>query len=218
VEIGLSSAPNGFGSLVHTGVITAPGQWMQFSTVFVAPVNATYLTVSSGPVLASWSHVDDIILSVHGCSGTPTTYCTAKLNSLGCLPVIGWSGAPSATAGSGFVVSGSNVRNNKSGLLFYGISGRSTTPFQGGTLCVKTPIRRTPAVNSGGSPSPANDCSGVLAIDMNAFAVGALGGMPLAALTVAGTVVNCQFWGRDPGFPAPINTTLTDALEYTVCP
>jgi hypothetical protein len=153
-----------------------------------------------------------------GCTGTPVVYCTAKLNSLGCLPTIGFTGAPSATAGSGFVVNGTNVRNNKSGLLFYGVTGQASTAFQGGTLCVKAPIKRTPAVNSGGSPSPANDCSGAYSIDMNAFAVGSLGGTPLAALTVAGTVVDCQFWGRDPGFPAPNNTTLTDGLEYTVCP
>jgi hypothetical protein len=153
-----------------------------------------------------------------GCTGTPVVYCTAKTNALGCVPTIGSTGAPSATAGSGFTVSASNVRNNKAGLLFYGVSGRGSGPFQGGFLCVKAPIRRTPALNSGGSPSPANDCSGVYAIDMNAFAVGALGGTPLAALTVAGTVVDVQFWGRDPGFPAPNNTTLTDGLEYTVCP
>jgi hypothetical protein len=67
-----------------------------------------------------------------------------------------------------------------------------------------------------GTPAPSNDCSGIYAIDMNLFAVSAGPPVPLAALQVPGTVVNCQFWGRDPGFPAPFNTTLTDGLEYPV--
>ena len=152
-----------------------------------------------------------------GCTGTPTVYCTAKVNSLGCTPTIGSTGVPSASAGSGFVVAASQVLNNKNGLLFYGTNGQAALPYQAGTLCVKSPIKRTPAGNSGGNPPP-NDCSGVFSIDMNLFAVGGLGGTPLAALSVPGTIVNCQWWGRDPGFVAPNNTTLSDGLEYSVCP
>jgi hypothetical protein len=158
---------------------------------------------------------------VHGLVelGAPSTvYCTAKLNALGCLPTIGSTGSPSASAGSGFVVSASNVRNNKSGLLFYGINGRSTIPFQGGTLCVASQIKRTGGITSGGTPAPVNNCTGVYALDMNAFALSVGPPIPLAALQLPGTVVNCQFWGRDPGFPAPNNTTLSDGLEYTIAP
>jgi len=147
-----------------------------------------------------------------------STYCTAKINALGCTPQIGFSGVPSATAGSGFVVSSINVRNNKSGLLFYGVSGRLVAPFQGGTLCVAPQIKRTGAINSGGTAAPANDCTGIYAIDMNAFAASGGPPLPLPALGVPGTLVDCQFWGRDPGFPPPNNTTLSDALEYTVQP
>ena len=152
--------------------------------------------------------------------GSPdVTYCTAKTNSLGCTPAIGSLGVGSATATSGHYVRSVNNRNNKNGLLFYGVNGQASTPYQGGTLCVKTPIKRTPSTNSGGTPAPANDCTGVYQLDMNAFAQGLVpGGTPLAALTVPGTVVDCQWWGRDPGFVAPNNTSLSDGLEYIVGP
>jgi len=146
----------------------------------------------------------------------PLVYCSAKLNSLGCTPAIESLGAATAGASSGFLVSATQVRNNKSGLLLYGINGRTATPFYGGTLCVAPPIKRTPGTSSGGNAPPANDCSGVFVIDMNAFAAGALGGSPLPALSVPGTAVNCQWWGRDPGFAPPDNITLSDALEYLI--
>jgi hypothetical protein len=138
------------------------------------------------------------------------------MNSLGCTPAIGFSGKPSFCCGHGFKVVCTQVRNNKSGLLFYTNSGQAALPFQGGTLCVKSPIRRTPAQNSGGTPPPANDCSGVFAIDMNAFALGTLGGSPAPFLLVPGTTIDAQWWGRDPGFPAPNNTMLSDAVQYVI--
>ncbi len=144
-----------------------------------------------------------------------STYCTAKVNSLGCLPAISASGVASSSGGSGFDVACANVLNNKPGLLLYGVDGPASSPFQGGTLCVAGPIKRSPAVGSGGNPPP-SDCSGQYSIDMNAFAVGALGGAPLPALTIPGTLVHTQWWGRDSGFPAPNNTSLSDGLSYTV--
>jgi hypothetical protein len=148
----------------------------------------------------------------------PAVYCTAKVNSLGCTPAIGSSGMPSATAASGFVISSANVLNNKAGLLFYGTQGPAVIPFQGGFLCVQPPLRRTSLLISGGTPPPSSDCTGLFSIDMNAFARGLLGGGPAPELSVPGTVVNCQFWGRDPGFAAPNNTSLSDALQFTVWP
>ncbi|MEO7521970.1 MAG: LamG domain-containing protein [Gemmatimonas sp.] len=149
-------------------------------------------------------------------NNTPTVYCVGKTNSLNCTPQIGSTGAANANVTGGFVITGANVRNNKVGLLLYGVNGQSNSPFQGGTRCVATPLKRSVPLNSGGTPLPTNDCSGVYSIDMNAFAHGLLGGTPLPALTQAGQVVDGQFWGRDPGFPAPFNSTLTDGLEWTV--
>lgn len=157
---------------------------------------------------------------VRDCTATPpATYCTAKLNSLGCLPAIAASGASSGTSGSGFDITCSNVRNNKPGVLIYSNGGRLAAPFLGGYLCVGgASPRRTVPLNSGGSPAPADDCSGVYGLDMNAFAVGALGGAPASFLTVYGTTVDAQFWGRDPGFPAPNGSTLSGGLEFMVGP
>jgi hypothetical protein len=162
---------------------------------------------------------NDMIFDLCGTSTStaPVTYCTAKITSVPCTPAMGFTGTSSASATSGFAVKCTQVINNKSGLLFYGNTGRAATPFQGGTLCVKTPIKRTPAQSSGGNPPP-NDCSGNYSIDMNSFASGGLGGSPAPFLLVVSTVVDTQWWGRDPGFAAPNNTMLSNGLEYIVGP
>ena len=146
----------------------------------------------------------------------PVGYCTAKTNSLGCTPTISATGASSATAASGFVIESQSNRNQRPGLLIYGSTGRTAIPFHGGILCVAAPVRRTPGLSSGGASLPTQDCSGVFSIDLNAFAQGALGGNPAPALLVPGTVVDAQFWGRDPGFPAPDNISLSGGLEFVV--
>ncbi|MEO6710021.1 MAG: hypothetical protein ABIP42_10625 [Planctomycetota bacterium] len=87
----------------------------------------------------------------------PTAYCTAKVNSLGCAPSIGSIGIPSASAGSGFTINGSNVRNMKPGMLLYGLSGPAAIPFHGGTLCLAA-HKRSLSVNSGGNPGGNGSC------------------------------------------------------------
>lgn len=140
------------------------------------------------------------------------TYCTAKVNSCGGSPAIGAAGAPSATAGSGYVVFASGTKALASGLLAYSFNGPAAKPFQGGTLCLEAPVRRSVLVSdTSGTPG---QCNGTLSIDMNAFAVGSLGGNPALALTIPGTQVNAQFWARD----TPSTSLLSDALEYFVCP
>jgi hypothetical protein len=80
----------------------------------------------------------------------PTVYCQAKANSQGCLPSIGYSGSPSMNSPAAFDITASNEINNKSGVLFYSLTG-ANLPFHGGTLCMTLPIQRTTVQNSGGS-------------------------------------------------------------------
>jgi FG-GAP repeat protein len=144
----------------------------------------------------------------------PQVYCTAKLNSCGALPAITWTGIPSASASSGFLLSASGAREGKSGLVLYGNAGPATIPFQNGTLCVAPAglKRGVPVVASGGTPGPA--CDAQLVLDWNAFAAGLLGGHPQAWLRVPGTAVQAQWWGRD----TPSECLLSDALSYDTCP
>ena len=140
----------------------------------------------------------------------------AKTNSLGCEPAISSAGTPSASASTGFVIDCAQVRNNKNGLLFYGFTGAQQIPFLGGFLCVSTPIRRAIVVNAGGNAAPANDCSGVLSMDWNAFSHGSLGGNPAAGASTVGAEIHSQWWARDQGFAPPNNHSLSDGLRFTV--
>jgi hypothetical protein len=137
-------------------------------------------------------------------------YCTAKPGLVCGTPAISTFGAPSAAATSGFVILAGPARSNRSGILLYTDQGAGAAPFSGGTLCLAPPVRRTPAsletTGTGG-------CDGVLSIDMNAFAAGALGGNPIPSLSIPGTLIDCQFWGRD---TLANGALLTDALEYFV--
>jgi hypothetical protein len=145
-----------------------------------------------------------------GCTGNASVYCTAKVNSAGCTPSIGVAGLPSGSAASGFVVNVQNVIPNQPGILFYSRSGAVSAPFFGGTLCVERPLFRTPVMTSGGGMGP---CDGTFAIDFNAFiASGKDPGL------VGGRDVWLQAWSKDPGFSPPNDVSLSDAVQFTICP
>jgi hypothetical protein len=142
-----------------------------------------------------------------GCP-SPSTYCTAKVNSNGCTPQIDWTGVPTRVTGADdFEITASHVLKAKSGLLFWGL-GPLSNPFHGGTLCVASPTVRTPIQDSG-CPS-CGACQGTYAF--------AFSHSYMASQSVqSGDTIYAQFWSRDPGFAPPNNYGLTDALKFTVC-
>jgi hypothetical protein len=139
----------------------------------------------------------------------PWTYCTGKVNSLGCTPAMGFSGGASASSGQPFLITASNVLNQKSGLLFHA-HAPSSTPFQGGVKCVANPIARTPSMSSGGSASGA-DCTGSFSFDFNARIASGMD-----PTLVAGAEVYAQYWSRDPASAS--QTSLSNALTFLIHP
>ena len=140
---------------------------------------------------------------------TPASYCEAKINSRGCVPVISYSGTPTLSGPDDFFVTASQVLSNQWGILLWS-GGQANLPMGGGTLCLASPILRTPAQPSGGNPPPA-DCSGSYAFHFSHeyFA---------AHFVWPGTELCAQFLSRDPAFAPPNNIGLTNALRLTVGP
>lgn len=196
---GFSSAPTPIAGVLSTvggDVSVTANLALQFS--FQDPASGVSGTFDiSGPVTGQWT------------CPLPSTYCTSKPNSLGCAPQIGSTGMASASSAAAFDVSTTMLLNNKPGIFFYGYAP-AAIPFQGGFLCVAPPTRRTAAANTTGNPPP-NDCSGSLSIDFNGLIQG--GGDPGLE---AGASVYVQTWSRDP--QSPSTTSLSNGLEFTICP
>jgi len=95
--------------------------------------------------------------------------------------------------------------------LVYGVSGPNAAPFHGGTLCVRSPLRRLALRQSSGSSS--TGCAGTTSDDFNAVIAAGLD--PALA---AGQHAWCQYIGRDDaGLPGFAYTT-SDAVELVIEP
>lgn len=140
---------------------------------------------------------------------SPAVYCTATTSSQGCVASMNWTGAPSATAGSGFVCTVSGLSPRRNAALLYSLLGPAAVPYPGGSLCLVAPLARTPIGTSQG----VDRCSGVFAFDFNAWIAG--GTDP--ALT-NGQPVWIQCWSRDPLASATGTLNLSDAVFFVIDP
>jgi Tol biopolymer transport system component len=196
----VSIAPNGTSSNAYSysGDITPDGRTIVFSS------RSNVLTT---PGIVNGS--EDLF--VRECApASPTVYCVATPTSTGCTPSIGSSGNASASVPSGFDIALTPTRNQKVGVLFYGLSGSTLAPFFGQWLCVEPPVTRTGPLNTGGSPG-GNDCTGSMHFDFNARI--ASGVDPALA---AGVQVSAQYWTRDSGAASGVH--LSNALWFSIGP
>jgi hypothetical protein len=139
---------------------------------------------------------------------SPTTYCTGKRHSAGCVPHVSWSGEPSLSGRDDFVLVAQNALSGMSGKFIWSTAFQAT-PFAGGTLCVAAPFVRGPLLASGGA-GPAN-CSG-------AFVWPVTHAYMQAQLWQPGQVLYAQAWGRDIGSAFPEKSQLSDAIVFQVLP
>ena len=142
-------------------------------------------------------------------------YCTAGTSASGCQALLSASGAASASAPSGFVVTASGVEGAKDGLFFFGTNGRQANPWGNGTSfqCVVPPVLRGGLLQGGGT---AGACDGSLSQDLNALWCPAC---PKPSKNPgAGALVQVQAWYRDPLSTSNQTTSLSDAGEFSVAP
>ena len=144
--------------------------------------------------------------------GLAVNYCTAGNSASGCQALISTSGTPSATAAAGFSLVATGVEGAKDGLFFYGANGRQANPWGNGTSfqCVVPPVFRAGLLPSTGTNGL---CDGSFSQDLHA-----LWSSNPAKNPGAGAVVQAQLWYRDPLSPSNQTTSLSDAVEFTVCP
>ena len=146
------------------------------------------------------------------CTNEPVeNYCTAGTSSNGCQALLTTTGAPSASAASGFTVAAGSVEGARSGLVYFGTSGKIAQPW-GGTSsfkCVAFPTFRGTLLDSGGT---GGSCSGTFSYDLNAH-----WDRKPTQNPGSGATVQAQLWYRDPDGPNP-RTAFSDAIEFTLCP
>jgi hypothetical protein len=131
-----------------------------------------------------------------GACPAPLTYCSGKVTSQLTFPYLSWTGSNSLTLNN-LVLECNDALPNKSGIFFYSHNGQAAIPFQGGLLCMNTPISRTTGF---------------------VFDVNAHHSMPVN-ITVfdVGVTRQYQAWFRDSQHPDGTKIGLSDAGQVTFC-
>jgi hypothetical protein len=137
------------------------------------------------------------------------TYCTAKVNSLGCEPLMDWSGSPALSGSGNFTVRAGQVLNGSVGVFLTSLQS-STQAALGGMLCVAPPVTRSAPLSTGGNPPP-RDCSGRLELSFTPAYMAAQG-------WTVGTTLHVQAWSRDPAHDDGSAASLSNGLSFVICP
>jgi hypothetical protein len=131
------------------------------------------------------------------------------------VPNIGAIGVASATASLGFNLFSQNLEGDKDGMFYIGLNGRQANSWGTGTSfqCVVPPVFRGGLLHGTGTPG---QCNNNIVQDWNALWCSTCP-RPLKN-PGAGATVWAQMWYRDPFNTSNRTTSLTNAIEFEVCP
>ena len=155
----------------------------------------------------------DFVSMTIACGPTASvSYCTAGSSASGCQALLSTSGTASSSAPTGFTLDAADVEGAKDGLFFFAANGRQSNPWGNGTSyqCVTPPVMRG-ALQSGTGTSGL--CNGSFSYDLNARWTAKPNQDP-----GPGALVQAQLWYRDPFNTSNQTTSLSDAVEFIVCP
>lgn len=143
-------------------------------------------------------------------NGGPTVYCQAKPSSLGCLANMSTSNPnlqPISNANNYSVVL-EDAQPQKPGVFFTTTMGPNDLPFNGGTLCLLSPLKRSSIVFSGGTVGVCNGSFSRVINDGQAIQTGA--GFDAGP----GGTSYVQAWHRDPDLNDGFNVALSNAIQF----
>ena len=187
---------------------------VDFSQGLSFPGSGPVFTLPAGFTVNSVDgHIVDNLFSTP--KPDPSNYCTAGTSASGCNALLSASGTASESIPFGFTLSAAAVEGDKDGLFFFGANGRQANPWGSGTSyqCVATPVKRAGILLGTGTPGL---CDGALSQDLNALWCPSCPGA--LKNPGAGAVVQAQLWYRDPLNTSNQTTSLSDAIEFPVCP
>lgn len=166
---------------------------------------------SSAYGISEWAYVRHNA----GLTGSVVSYCTAGTSASGCNAALSASGTASASAVSGFQLTALQAEGAKDGLFFYGVNGRQANSWGNGTSfqCLVPPVMRGGLLAGSGTQGA---CDGTFVQDLNSRWCP---GCPKPAQNPGpGATVQAQLWYRDPLNTSNQTTSMSDALEFSVCP
>ena len=171
--------------------------------------------VVTGAHLDDEAGVDAGAVYLHALKHPQELYCTAGTSAIGCTPRIGAKGFASATKPDGFDLFALELPGGIDGLFFLGINGRQAKTWGNGTSyqCVVPPVTRGGLQPGNGTPGL---CDNDIWQDWNTL------WCPTCPKPQknpgAGARVQAQFWYRDPFSTSNMKTSLTNAIEFELCP